>query len=87
MARVLFGKGQTNVNKCVIACPGASPQSTAYVATTDLVMGSSILEVPDLMLATPFIPEGNRSTIGSVTMVGQVNGCIGARDGDTVIQW
>ena len=45
----------------------------AHVATTDLVINSSLMEHPDLILAFPVTPESNGSTIGRVTVVGQVN--------------
>jgi hypothetical protein len=61
-------------------------QNTAQVATTDLVINSSLFEPPDLVLALPFTPESNRSTIGSVTVVGQVNVYVGTADEDAVIR-
>ena len=42
--------------------------------------------MPDLILASPFTPESNRSTIGSVTVVGQVDVYVGVVDEDTVIR-
>jgi hypothetical protein len=61
-------------------------QNTAQVATTDLVINSSLFEPPDLVLALPFTPESNRSTIGSVTVVGQVNVYVGTVDEDAAIR-
>ena len=60
-------------------------RNTAYVATTDLSLRSR-LETPDLILASPFTPESNRSTIGSVTVVGQVDVYFGVVNEDTVIR-
>ena len=53
---------------------------------TDLVINSSVFEGPDLILACPLTPENNRSTIGSVTVIGQVNVYVGFVDEDAMIR-
>ena len=45
----------------------------------------SSFEPPDLVLALPFAPESDGSSVGGITVVGQVNVDLGAVDEDTVL--